>query len=147
MIRYLARLADGCWHWVTTDPATWARLPHVATVTAAAALGCGVIAAIPPKAPERAPAPVLVPRPAPPSDARFYYPPGWDQPSQPPEAVPPSAYLPPVAVAVPEPTGWAVFVIGAGAVVLLRQNRSASGFAARSRRTLPAYVQSNSASA
>ena len=124
MIRYLARGADHCWHWVVTDWVTWTRLPHVAGAIVAAGIACGptVMPPIPTPAPQPLPAvahPPEEPQRAP--GSAFYYPPGALDNG--PEIIPhrPLIYVPPVPV--PEPPALAMFALGVGLIFWRRRKR------------------------
>ena len=120
MIRYLARDAHHCWHWVTTDWTIWASLKHVAGPL----VGCGVAIAVIPPSYHRTPLPPFPERvrEATPVPAPVYYPPGALDNG--PEVVPPRPliYVPPTPV--PEPSALAMFALGVGLIFWKRRKRA-----------------------
>ena len=118
MIYRLIRLADGCWQWAWITAAHADKLPHVAGLTAAAAIGC-VVMALPPAAPVAPSTPPIVEvRPERDTGSRVWYPDVPNTPDRPIRVLDPG---PPVNV--PEPTGLYVLALGSMALLLLRRKQ------------------------
>ena len=126
MIRYLTRGADQCWHWVTTDWATWARLPHVAGAIVAAGIACGPTTMPPIPTPAPQPLPAVAHPPKEPQrvpGSAFYYPPGALD-NGPGRTIDYRRYDVPPPVPVPEPSALAVLALGVGLIFWNRRKRT-----------------------